>query len=92
MHRQDEAIQDLEDCLAVLSDSTEVHLHLGWAYYVEYLKGGKKERALVEKAEEQLREALRLDTDLKTDSQTASPHFVQLLENVRKRSTSPVQQ
>jgi hypothetical protein len=82
--RYPEAIPDLEDCLVVLDDFPALHLHLGWAYYVEYLRGQETDASLLEKAEEQLRHALRLEPGLKTDPRTSSPRLTELLDAVRQ--------
>lgn len=87
--QHDEAIHDLEDSLAALDDDPALHLHLGWAYYVKYLKAQERDTALVQKAEDQLRHALRLEPELKVDPLTGSPHLIELLDVVRRAGIEP---
>jgi hypothetical protein len=63
----------------------------GWGYYVEYLKGREMDASLLEKVEERVRHALRLEPDLKTDPRTSSPRLIELLSAVRQGRADPQQ-
>jgi tetratricopeptide (TPR) repeat protein len=81
--RHAEATADLEDALAALSDRPAAYLYLAVAYYARYLTGGEKEDALAQKARSAMRDALRLDPQVKTDPRLVSPRIRAALDALR---------
>ena len=82
--KRDQAILDLNDSLVVLSDHPGVHLYLGWAYYVSYLRGLEKDPSLAEEAYARLRRALELKPDLTPNPRLFSPRLLEVLRNIRE--------